>query len=124
AVVRVYVTGGQLWFVRQPVHFFFLNEQVEAVQPSKGSRRVRAVQVGIDALRLELVDPLLSPRPELGDRPELNRVGGARFRARGLEPHFEPVVAQRALLRRARHRVDVDDAERAGGDAGSTAIAD
>src|SRR5207248_2031021 len=61
---------------------------------------------------------------ELCDRPELDRVGGARLRACGLEADLEPVVAQGALLRRARHRVDVDDPERAGGDAGATAVAD
>src|SRR3989442_4910568 len=69
-------------------------------------------------------DALLRPRPQLGDRSELYRVRGTRLRARGLEPHLEPVVAEGALLRGARHRVDVDDTERAGGDARAAAVAD
>src|SRR2546427_8068850 len=74
--------------------------------------------------RLELVDALLRPRPQLDDRAELDRVCGTRLRSRGLEPHLEPVVAEGALLRGAIHRIDADDAERAGGDARATSVAD
>src|SRR5205807_10315490 len=47
----------------------------------------------------------------------------AGFGAGGLEPHLHPVVAERALLGRARHRVDADHSERAGGDTVAAAIA-
>src|SRR2546422_8272000 len=66
----------------------------------------------------------MRPRAQFDDRPELDRVCGAGLRARGLEPHLEPVVAERALLRRTGHRVDIDDAERARGDARPAAVAD
>src|SRR5438552_6917325 len=38
---------------------------------------------------------LMRPSAQLDDRPELDRVRGAGLRARGLEPHLEPVVAER-----------------------------
>src|SRR5205807_4948005 len=87
------------------------------------SARVGAVQLRRDALGLELCDPFPGARAQLGNRPELDRVGGAGLGARRLESHLEPVVAQRALLGRAGHRVDVDHAERARGDAGPAAVA-
>src|SRR6266699_2015725 len=118
------VAGRQLGPARQPVHLRLVHEEIERVEAAERATGVGAVQLGLGALRLELVHPLLGPRAQLGDRAELDRVGRARFRAGGLEPHLEPVVAQGALLRRARNGIDVDDAERAGGDAGATAVAD
>src|SRR5712691_1816856 len=118
------VAGRQLGPARQPVHLRLVHEEIERVEAAERSTGVGAVQLGLGALRLELVDPLLGPRAQLGDRAELDRVGRARLRAGGLEPHLEPIVAQGALLCRARHRIDVDDAERAGGDTGATAVAD
>src|SRR5205809_524614 len=85
---------------------------------------IGAIQLGFDPLCVELVDALMRPSAQLDDRPELDRVRGAGLRARGLEPHLEPVVAERALLRGPRHRVHVDDTERARGDARPAAVAD
>src|SRR5438093_431623 len=118
------VARRQLRVARQPVHLRLVHEEVERVEPAQRAIRVGAIQLCLDALRLELVDALLRPRPQLDDRAELYRVRGTRLRARGLEPHLEPVVAEGALLRGARHRVDVDDTERAGGDARAAAVAD
>src|SRR2546422_3989927 len=66
----------------------------------------------------------MRPRAQFDDRPELDRVCGAGLRARGLEPHLEPVVAERAFLRRTGYRVDIDDPERARGDARPASVAD
>src|SRR5213595_3056817 len=81
------------------------------------------VDLGGDTLGLELSDAFLGAGPQLGNRPELDRVGGTGLGARRLEAHLEPVVAQGALLGRARHRVDVDHAERARGNAGPAPVA-
>src|SRR5205809_943353 len=118
------VPRRQLWVPRQPVYLGFVDEEVERIEPAERPFRVGAVELGLHALRLELVDALVGPRAQLGDRPELDRVRGAGLRARGLEPHLEPVVAERAFLRRTGHRVDIDDAERARGDARPAAVAD
>src|SRR5690242_7957304 len=108
----------------QPVHLRLVHEEVKRIEPAERALRVSAVELGLDALRFELVDALVCARAQLDDRPELDRVRGARLRACGLEPYFEAVITERALLRGARHRVDVDHAERAGGDAGATSVAD
>src|SRR5207237_3358945 len=102
------VRGRQLRMTRQPVDLGLVNEEIEGVQPAERSGRAGAVELRGDALGLELSDALLGAGPQLGDRPELDRVGGTGLGARRLEPHLEPVVAQGALLGRARHRVDVD----------------
>src|SRR5262249_17145522 len=54
---------------------------------------------------------------------EVDRFRRAGLGARGLEAHLHPVVAEGALLRRSRHRIDLDDAERARADAVATAVA-
>src|SRR5438874_4199231 len=118
------VPRRQLWVPRQPVYLGFVDEEVERIEPAERPFRVGAVELGLHALRLELVDALVCARAQLGDRPELDRVRGARLRARGLEADLEPVVAERALLGRARYRIDVDHAERTRGDAGPTSVAD
>src|SRR5436309_2377083 len=118
------VPRRQVGVPRQPVYLGFVDEEVKRIEPAERPFRVGAVELGLDALGLELVDPLARARAQLRDRPELDRVRGARLRARGLEPHLEPVVAERALLGGARHRVHVDDAERTRGDAGPTSVAD
>src|SRR3989454_1928572 len=111
-------------FPREPVDLRLVHEEVERVEPPERPVGVGAIQLGLDALRLELVDALVRPCPELRDRPELDRVGRARLGARGLEPHLEPIVAEGTFLRRARHRVHVDDAERTRGDARPASVAD
>src|SRR2546430_8102503 len=108
----------------QAVHLGLVHQQVEGVQTAERSSRARAVQLRVDALGLELGDPFLGAGPQLGNRPELDRVGGAGLGARRLEPYLQPVVAQRALLGCAGHRIDVDHAERAGGDTRPAAVAD
>src|SRR2546429_3718536 len=118
------VPRRQLWVPRQPVYLGFVDDEVERIEPAERPFRVGAVELGLHALRLELVDALVCARAQLGDRPELDRVRGARLRARGLEADLEPVVAERALLGRARYRIDVDHAERTRGDAGPTSVAD
>src|SRR3989475_12978725 len=118
------IARRQLRLARQPVHLRLVHQQVERVEPAQRPVRVGAVQLGLDTLRLELVDALVSARAQLGDRAELDRVGWTGLRAGGLEPHLEAVVTQGALLGGARHRVDVDDAERASGDTRPTAVAD
>src|SRR5437868_4248279 len=117
------VRGRQLRMARQPVDLGLVHEEIEGVQPAERSGRACAVELRGDALGLELSDALLGAGPQLGDRPELDRVGGTGLGARRLEPHLEPVVAQGALLGRARHRIDVDHAERARGDAGPAPVA-
>src|SRR5256884_129447 len=64
------------------------------------------------------------PLPLHPDHPFHPCAACAGHRARGLQPHLEPVVAERAFLRRTGHRVDVDDPERACGDARPAAVAD
>src|SRR6266850_4466600 len=67
--------------------------------------------------------PSLGHLLQIGDRAEVDRLGRARLGARRLEPNLHPVIAQRALLRGSRRGVDADDAERAGPDAITTAVA-
>ena len=57
-------------------------------------------------------------------RAELDRVGRTGFGAGGLQPTLQAVVAEGALHRRARDRVDLDHAEGAGRDAVAAAVAD
>src|SRR5687768_9538978 len=61
---------------------------------------------------MELLDPLVCALPEIANRAELNRVGGAGLRARRLHAVLQPVIAQSALLSRAGRGIDIDDAER------------
>src|SRR5205823_5463815 len=88
------VPRRKLWVPRQPVHLGLVDEEVERIEPAERSFRVGAVEIGLHALRLELVGALARARAQLGDRPELDRVRGARLRARGLEADLEPVVAE------------------------------
>src|SRR5439155_20736215 len=60
---------------------------------------------------------------KLVDGPELDRLRRTGLGAGRLEAALQPVVAQRALLRRARDRVHLDDAEGTGGDAVAAAVA-
>src|SRR6185503_20292675 len=99
-------------------------QQEERVQPAQ-HRVVGAVEVGLTLARaLELRDPRAGALPEIRDWSELDGGGGTRLRARRLQAAAEAVVAERALLRGARHRVDVDDPEGAGADAVAAAVAD
>src|SRR5213080_2634802 len=117
------VACRQLRLRGQAVHLGLVHQQVERVEPAERPLRVGAVQIGFGALSAELLHPFLGPLPQLRNRPELDRVGRTGLGARGLEAHLETVITEGALLRRARHRVDVDDAERTGGDTCPAAVA-
>src|SRR5437763_3651994 len=95
------VRRRQFRVARQAVDLGLVHEEVKGVQPAERALRVRTVQLRVDALGFQLSDALFGARAELGNRPELDRVGGARLRARRLETDLEPVVAQGALLGRA-----------------------
>jgi hypothetical protein len=73
-----------------------------------------AVEVGgLAAALVEGDDPAPGRLDELVVGAELDRVGGARLGARGLEPVLEAVVAERALGGAAVVGVAVRNAERA-----------
>src|SRR5688572_11657615 len=73
--------------------------------------------------RMELLDALARALAQLAHRPELNRIGRTGLGARRLEAGLQPVVAQRALLRRVGNGIDVDHAERTRRYAGAAAVA-
>src|SRR2546425_1570548 len=75
------IARRQLRLARQPVHLRLVHQQVERVEPAQRPVRVGAVQLGLDTLRLELVDALVSARAQLGDRAELDRVGWTGLRS-------------------------------------------
>src|SRR5256714_3723091 len=114
------VRRRQFRVARQAVDLGLVHEEVKGVQPAERALRVRTVQLRVDALGFQLSDALFGARAELGNRPELDRVGGARLRARRLETDLAPVVAQGALLGRACYGLDVGYAETARGAAGAT----
>ena len=96
--------------------------------PSSGSRRR-----GARSFQPCVVEPARAGRlralAQLVERAELDRLGRARLRARGLEAVLQPVVAERALpgralAVRASDLAAVDHAERARGDAVAAAVAD
>src|SRR6266852_4162961 len=118
------VAAGEFRIPRQTVDLRLVHEEVEGVEATKRAIRIVAVQPGaLLALGLKLVNTLLRAGAQFGDRPELDRISGAGFRAGRLQPHLHAVVAQRAFLRRPRGRVHVDHAEGAGGDAGAATVA-
>src|SRR5205085_2542459 len=96
----------------------------------------------VPSFGLELLEPLVRAVAELVDLAELDRVGRAGLRARGLVAALQPVVAERALpdaavlllaeeregerrvRGRARQVALVEHAERARGDAVAAAVAD
>ena len=76
------------------------------------------------AAPVQLGDAALRHVHELVVGPELDRVGRARLRARGLEAVLHPVVAERALRGAPVDLVAVHDAEGARRDAVPAAVAD
>src|SRR5207249_3497298 len=104
-----------------------VDEEEERVQPLGAGLvgRVGAVEVRLCHPSLvELVDPPPGPVLELGQRPELDGLGGAGLRAGGGEALAQAVVAERALPRPAVVGSAVDDTERAADDAVPAAVAD
>src|SRR5207245_711246 len=57
------VARRQLRVPRQSVHLGLVDQQVERIEPAERPVWVGAVELGLDALRLELVDALVRPRP-------------------------------------------------------------
>src|SRR5687767_1349196 len=117
------ITGRQLRIGRQPVHFRLVDEQIEGVEPAEhlliGAVEIRPRLASL----MQLLHALLRSFAQFADRSELDRIRRTRLGAGRLQPALQPVVAERALLRGVRHRIDVDDAERAGRDAIATAVA-
>src|SRR6266852_3277799 len=120
---REEVPRRELGVARQTVHLGLVRNEIERVQAAE-HRLVGAIQPGARLPQhVQLLHPPLSPLLELADRPELNGLSGTRLCAGGHHTRLEPVVAQRALLRRSRCVVDVDHAERARGDAHTATVA-
>src|SRR5580704_19154425 len=107
----------------QSVDFRFVNQQIERVE-SPEDLLVGAVEIG-PALAgpVQLLDSCLRSLPKLAYGSKLDRLGRASLRAGGLHATLQPVITERALLRRVRDRVDVDDTKRTGRDAVPAAIA-
>src|SRR6266566_5150947 len=57
------VARRQLRVPRQAIHLGLVDQQVERIETAQRPVWVGAVQLGLDALRLELVDALVRPRP-------------------------------------------------------------
>ena len=96
---------GELGRRRQTVHFGLVDQQVERVESAQRTVAIGAVELAPRfTLRLQLTRLALRPLTQLIDGTELDRIGGARLRARRLEADAHAVVAERALLRRARDR--------------------
>src|SRR5258706_689283 len=116
--------AGKLRISRQAVHLGIVDEKIEGVQATQRPIRIVAVEPGAHfALRLELVHALLRADAQLADGPELDRISRTRFGTGGLEPDAHAIVTERALLRRARDHVHIDDAKGTAGDAGAAAVA-
>src|SRR5205823_12975899 len=83
-----------------------------------------AVQISVRlAGPVQLVNSFVRSLTELANCSKLDRFRRACLRARGFETALQPVVAQRALLRGVRHRIDLDHAERTRRDAVTAAVA-
>src|SRR6266550_3163016 len=117
--------AGKLRIGGEAVHFRVVHQQIERVQAAERAVWVVTVEPGAHfALRLELVHALLRADAQLADGAELDRISRTRFGARGFEPDAHAIVTERALLRRARDHVHIDDAKGTAGDAGAAAVAD
>src|SRR5262249_60133977 len=83
---------------RRPVPAGRVGEQEDRPDPADAVAGVPPVQPrAAPALGLELLEPPVGALPELVDRPELDRVRGARLGARRLVVALEAVVAEGAL---------------------------
>src|SRR2546428_2190800 len=117
------VSRRDLWIRRQPVDLWPVHEEIERVEASEhllvGAVQIRAALAGV----LQLTQSSVRHFLEIDDGAEVDRPGRTGLGAGGLEAHLHAVVAERALLRGPRHRVDADDAEGAGPDAITTTVA-
>src|SRR5213594_440147 len=67
----------QLRFCRQAVDLGVVDQEIEGVQATQRTVRVITVELGAFlSLGLQLVHAFLRPDAELGDRSELDRIGG------------------------------------------------
>src|SRR5216683_16208 len=108
---------------REAVDLRLVHEQVEGVEPAEHGL-VGPVQIGAGLPGLvELSDPAPGHLLQIGDRAEVDGLGRAGLGARGLEAHLHPVIAERAFLGGARHRVEADHPEGARADAIPAAVA-
>src|SRR4051794_28135860 len=83
---------------RQAVHLGLVEKQEEGPEPADAVLRVVAVEASaVPAFRLELGEPCVCPLAQLVELAELDRLGGAGFRARRLVAALQAVVTERAL---------------------------
>src|SRR6266487_4798947 len=84
AATALQVPAGKLRVFRQTVDLRLIHEEIERIETTERAFRVVAVQPGaLLALGFELHQTLVRPLAQLGDRPELDRIGGARLGAGG-----------------------------------------
>src|SRR5215813_6291905 len=117
-----------LWdfrILRKVVRGRLRQQQEECVQATEEALLIRPIELGVlEAHRLQGLDPLAGLRDQLVAEPELDGLGRTGLGTRGTEAVVDPVVAERALLRRAGVLVEADHTERARGHAVATAVAD
>src|SRR5437867_3958094 len=88
------VAAWQPGFLRQAVDLGVVDEQIEGVQAAQRAVRIIAIELGAFlSLSLELHQTFLRANAQLRDGAELDRIGGTRLGASGLEPHLHAVVA-------------------------------
>src|SRR5262249_33969738 len=118
------VTAGELRLARQAVYLRFVSQQVEGIEPAQHGF-IGAVEGGPPLAQfMQLLHAAFGALVQFPDGAELDGISRAGFGAGRLHAALQPVVAQRALLRRIRYWVNVNDPERAGCDAIAAAIAD
>src|SRR5882724_2708056 len=116
--------AGKLRIGGQAVHLGIVDEKIEGVQATQRPIRIVTVEPRPRfSLSFELLHALLRADAQLADGPELDRISRTRFGTGGLEPDAHAIVTERALLRRARDHVHIDDAKGTAGDAGAAAVA-
>ena len=86
---------------RQPVHLGLVEQQEERAGAADAVVRVARRRGGrrSSPALVQRSHPRSAARPQLVERAELDRVGRARLRARGLQAVLQAVVAERALPR-------------------------
>src|SRR5579884_2986739 len=83
---------------REAVHLRLVEQEEERAEPPDAVGRILAVEArAVPPLGAQLLEPLLRALAQLVQLPELDRVRGARLRARRLVAALEAVVAERAL---------------------------
>ena len=115
----------ELRLLRQPVLRGRSQQQKKRVEAAERAVLIGAVQMRVGhAHRLKLFDARLRLGLQLVAESELDGLGRTCFRARGPEAVVQPVVAERALRRRAGVVVEADHPEGARRDAVAATVAD